>query len=182
MIELIRQAITMGAKMYWSISGGKDGQAGTKVTHNWGFPIEGLIHADLGKVEWEESLPMCQRQSEELNVPLFVVKRADGLGLLEYWQKRMMKLQGKGIPFWSSSASRYCTSDLKRGPINAFFTSTGHYCNAELMQSDEKHLRYIYNLVITKQKLKEKNANNKKLRTISVPEKVNRKTTAAAKG
>ena len=126
MIELIRQAVAMGAKMYWSISGGKDGQAGTKVTHNWGFPIEGLIHADLGKVEWEESLPMCQRQSEELNIPLFVVKRADGLGLLEYWQKRMHKLQGKGIPFWSSSASRYCTSDLKRGPINAFFTSTGH--------------------------------------------------------
>lgn len=126
MIELIKQALSKGAKIYSSISGGKDGQAMTKMLHEWGFPIEGLIHADLGKVEWEESISMCQRQSEELNVPLFVVKRADGLGLLEYWQKRMHKLQGKGIPFWSSSASRYCTSDLKRGPINAFFTSTGH--------------------------------------------------------
>jgi 3'-phosphoadenosine 5'-phosphosulfate sulfotransferase (PAPS reductase)/FAD synthetase len=125
-VELIQQALAKGAKIYSSISGGKDGQAMTKSLHNWSFPIEGLIHADLGRVEHEESLPMCQRQSEELNIPLFVVRRSDGLGLLEYWQKRMHQLQGSGKPFWSSSKARYCTSDLKRGPINAFFTSTGH--------------------------------------------------------
>ena len=126
MISLIVQAIEKGAHVYSSISGGKDGQAATKTLHNWNSPIQGLVHADLGRVEHEESLPMCQKQSAELNIPLFVVKRADGLGLLEYWQRRMKLLQGKGIPFWSSSASRYCTSDLKRGPINAFFTSTKH--------------------------------------------------------
>lgn len=124
MIDLICLALSKGAKVFSSISGGKDGQAATKVLYNWGIPIEGLVHADLGRVEHEESLPMCQKQSAELNIPLFVVKRADGLGLLEYWKRRMKLLQGKGIPFWSSSASRYCTSDLKRGPINAFFTST----------------------------------------------------------
>jgi 3'-phosphoadenosine 5'-phosphosulfate sulfotransferase (PAPS reductase)/FAD synthetase len=124
MVELIQQALSKGAKIYSSISGGKDGQAMTKSLHNWGFPIEGLIHADLGRVEWKESLPMCQKQSKELNIPLFIVKRKDGLGLLEYWKRRMHLLQGSEKPFWSSSKARYCTSDLKRGPINAFFTST----------------------------------------------------------
>jgi 3'-phosphoadenosine 5'-phosphosulfate sulfotransferase (PAPS reductase)/FAD synthetase len=64
---------------------------------------------------------MCIQQSIELNIPLEVVKRSDGLDLLAYWARRMNKLMGENKPFWSSAQNRYCTSDLKREPINKFF-------------------------------------------------------------
>jgi 3'-phosphoadenosine 5'-phosphosulfate sulfotransferase (PAPS reductase)/FAD synthetase len=126
MIDLIKTAISKGAKIYGSVSGGKGGQAMAKSLHNWGFEITGLIHADLGRTEWKQSLPMCEALASELNVKLHIVKRRDGLDMLDIWQRRMKQLQGTGKPFWSSSANRYCTSDLKRDPINVFFRNCGN--------------------------------------------------------
>jgi 3'-phosphoadenosine 5'-phosphosulfate sulfotransferase (PAPS reductase)/FAD synthetase len=120
-MELVQKALTKGAKLYASVSGGKDGQAMVKSLRNWGYPVEAMIHADLGRVEWPQSLTMCIQQSIELNIPLEVVKRSDGLDLLAYWARRMNKLMGENKPFWSSAQNRYCTSDLKREPINKFF-------------------------------------------------------------
>lgn len=126
MFDLIKTAISKGAKIYGSVSGGKDGQAMTKSLHTWGFHITGLIHADLGRTEWKQSLPMCERLAEEINVPLHVVRRNDKLDMLDIWQRRMKQLEGTGKPFWSSSSNRYCTSDLKRDPINVFFRNCGN--------------------------------------------------------
>jgi 3'-phosphoadenosine 5'-phosphosulfate sulfotransferase (PAPS reductase)/FAD synthetase len=117
---LIQEAIKKGGCLVSSVSGGKDGQAMTKSLVINGFPIHSMVHADLGEVEWKESLFMCQKQADEFNIPLVVVRRNDKLGLLEYWQKRMYTLKDTGKPFWSSSKNRYCTSDLKREPINAY--------------------------------------------------------------
>ena len=122
-MELIKQAIEKGAKLYASISGGKDGQAMVKTLQNWGFDIAGLVHADLGRVEWPQSAEMCLRLQRETKIPLHVVRRSDGLDMLAYWTRRKNKLIGTGKPFWSSAQNRYCTSDLKRGPINKFFTA-----------------------------------------------------------
>lgn len=126
MLHLVLKAIEKGAKIYSNISGGKDGQAMTKVLSNWNLPVEGLIHADLGRIEWEESIGMCERVATEFNLPLHIITRSDGAGLIEYWKRRMNKLKGQNKPFWSSSAARYCTSDLKREPINKFYRSCGH--------------------------------------------------------
>jgi len=126
MIDLIQKAVAKGAKLYSNISGGKDGQAMTKVLLDWNFQIESLLHCDLGRTEWKESLQQCEKLSQRCNVPLTIVKRNDGKDLLDRWQDRMNKLQGTGKPFWSSSASRYCTSDMKRDPTNVFYNSTGH--------------------------------------------------------
>lgn len=126
MFDLLKTAITKGAKIYGSVSGGKDGQAMVKTLINHGFEIAGLIHADLGRTEWKESLPMCEMLAEEINVPLHIVKRRDGLDMLDIWQRRMNQLKGTGKPFWSSSSNRYCTSDLKRDPINVFFRNCGN--------------------------------------------------------
>jgi hypothetical protein len=41
-----------------------------------------LIHADLGSVEWADSLPTCQQLSEHLGVDLVTVRRKQG-GLME---------------------------------------------------------------------------------------------------
>lgn len=125
MIDLIHLAVTKGAKLFSNISGGKDGQAMTKMLIDWKFPIEGLVHADLGKAEWPQSLQHCELLSVWHNLPLHVVRRRDGADLVDHWKNRMIKLQGTNKPHWSSSANRYCTSDLKRDPINVFYTSTG---------------------------------------------------------
>lgn len=142
-IKLIYNAIDKGAKLYGSVSGGKDGQAMVKSLHDIAMPLTGLIHADLGKVEWKESMPQCQKNSEACNVPLYVCRRKDGAGLLEYWQRRMLKVEGQGIPFWSSANIRYCTSDLKRGPINVFFIATGNdfIISCEGIRADESPKR-----------------------------------------
>lgn len=126
MIDLIQKAVAAGAKIYSNVSGGKDGQAMTKALIDNGLKVERLIHADLGRVEWKESLGMCERLSELHNIPLSIVVRSDGQDLLSRWQSRMKKLEGSGKPFWSSSKNRYCTSDMKRDPITVFYTSTGN--------------------------------------------------------
>src|SRR5687767_8297808 len=121
MIDQINIAISKGAKLYASISGGKDGQAMVKTLINWDYNIEGLIHADLGRIEWIESMTMCERLHHEFNIALHVIRRSDNRDLLDHWDNRLQKLTGSGKPFWSSSSNRYCTSDLKRDPINKFF-------------------------------------------------------------
>lgn len=143
MVEFIYKAVSLGATLYASVSGGKDGQAMVKALIDNGFKIEGLVHADLGKVEWKESLPQCQKLSEWHDIPLHVVTRKDGMGLFEYWRRRMLILKGSGKPFWSSSTNRYCTSDLKRAPINAFFTSTKRnlIISCEGIRADESAAR-----------------------------------------
>ncbi len=126
MIDVIRLAVEKGAKIYPNVSGGKDGQAMTAALAQWGFAVEGLVHADLGSIEWKESLPLCQKQADQLGVKLHKVTRADGIGMVQRWKNRMDQMAGTGKPFWSSSSSRYCTSDMKRDPINRFYNSTGH--------------------------------------------------------
>lgn len=124
--SIINLAIAKGAKLYANVSGGKDGQAMTAELLQAGFPIEGLLHMDLGRAEWAESIIQCKKLRDLYKITLFVRKRSDGLGLIEVMQNRMVKLQGTGKPFWPSSAARYCTSDTKRSVANKFYTSTGH--------------------------------------------------------
>lgn len=142
-VEILQLAIDKGAKLYASVSGGKDGQAMVKSLLDNGHKITGLIHADLGRIEWPESLPMCETLSTRFNIPLHVVTRSDGAGLVEHWQRRLQTLKGQNKPFWSSSSSRYCTSDLKRAPIDKFLNSTGHklIISCEGIRADESAAR-----------------------------------------
>lgn len=143
MLNLITEAIRKGAQIFPNVSGGKDGQAMTKVISSYGLPMEALVHADLGRVEWKESLPMCEKLSKQFNLPLHVVTRTDGLDMLGRWQKRMHQLEGQGKPFWSSSQARYCTSDLKRDPINHLYRNldTNFIISAEGVRGQESKER-----------------------------------------
>lgn len=118
--ELINQAIDKGAKLYASISGGKDGDAMVESLAANKYHIEGLIHADLGRAEWHESLGQCKKCSMQFYIPLHIATRADGRDMVDHWQARLETLKGTDQPFWSSSEARYCTSDMKRDPINKF--------------------------------------------------------------
>lgn len=141
-IDLIKQAIEQGAVLYPNISGGKDGQAMVK-TLSGHFPMEGLVHADLGRTEWKESMGMCEKLAKEFGLPLHIIKRSDGQDMIDHWKDRLIKLKGTGKPFWSSSKSRYCTSDMKRDPINVFYRNVKHnfIISCEGIRADESTQR-----------------------------------------
>lgn len=134
----VEAALGRGAALVVSISGGKDSQAMLNVlvdlhrTRGWTGPIVAL-HADLGRVEWQgdPSIPGFRSAPEHVEamcqtagVPLHIVRRSDGRDMIDHWQARAEQTKGTGVPFWSSSAARYCTSDMKRDPMNVWVRNT----------------------------------------------------------
>lgn len=92
--------LAAGAVVAIGVSGGKDSQAtairlarhlddighsGTRV----------LIHSDLGRVEWKDSLPVCERLAKRLGMKLIVVRRSAG-DMMDRWLTR-----------WENNVSRY---------------------------------------------------------------------------
>lgn len=84
-----------------------------------------LIHSHLGRVEWRQSLPACERLAERLRLGLIVVRREAG-DLLDRWRvrwannvQRYADLRCvKLILPWSTAASmRICTSEMKTAII-----------------------------------------------------------------
>lgn len=77
-----------------------------------------LIHADLGRVEWKDSLPSCQRLAEKLGWELVVVRRQAG-DMLARWEGRWTADVAryadlscvKIIVPWSTAAMRFCTAN-----------------------------------------------------------------------
>ena len=130
--DAIRERLEAGAALAISISGGKDSQAllsavlRARREYGWTGQVF-AIHADLGRLEWNETPTFVRQLVADQDIELVIVRRVRG-DLLARWQERMEKLAGTGKPFWSSSAARYCTSDMKRGPI-------------------DKHLRQFSNVV-----------------------------------
>lgn len=129
------------AALFVSISGGKDSQAmlvAVAAEHRARGWKAGLfaIHADLGRTEWKESLPHCQRTCDELGIFLKVVRRPQG-DLLQEIQDRQAKLTGTGRSAWPSATQRYCTADQKRGQLEkakrqVFWPDAANrYCTAD---------------------------------------------------
>ncbi|MCR5942593.1 phosphoadenosine phosphosulfate reductase family protein [Ochrobactrum sp. XJ1] len=125
--SLIRQHAVVAI----GVSGGKDSQAAAMAVfeyldraHHSGPRL--LIHADLGSVEWADSLPTCQKLAERLSVELVTVRRNQG-GLMERWESRwrsnVLRYENLGtvtlVPCWSTPAMRFCTSELKSSKIHA---------------------------------------------------------------
>lgn len=112
-----------------SVSGGKDSQACAIATnaHLNEIGHQGprvLIHADLGTVEWRDSLPTCERLAQHLGLELMVVRRQAG-DMLDRWRGRWSNNVGryrdlscvKLILPWSTPSMRFCTSELKAAPL-----------------------------------------------------------------
>ena len=72
-----------------------------------------VIHADLGRVEWEG---VKEHIEANIDHPLNVVRA--NKGLLDMVRHRFATRPH--VPSWPSSATRQCTSDLKRNPIQKF--------------------------------------------------------------
>lgn len=83
-----------------------------------------LVHADLGVVEWKDSLPGCERLSQHLGVELMVARRQAG-DMMDRWEGRWSNNVArynslscvKLILPWSTPSMRFCTSELKSAVI-----------------------------------------------------------------
>lgn len=125
----ISALLAVHAPVAFGTSGGKDSSAMALATNAYLDQIghQGprvLIHSDLGRVEWQDSLPTCERLAERLGLELIIVRRAAG-GLMERWLTRWANNVAryaslecvKLILPWSTASMRFCTSELKTAII-----------------------------------------------------------------
>lgn len=121
----ISDLLTKNAPVAIGVSGGKDSQAAAIATvrHLAEIGHSGpvvLIHSDLGVVEWKQSLPVCERLADALDIELIVVRRKSG-DLMDRWESRWASSRARYenletvtlVPCWSTPAMRFCTSELK---------------------------------------------------------------------
>lgn len=82
------------------------------------------MHADLGRVEWDQSLPKCQEMAEFLGWELLVVRTGSG-DMMDRWLTRFENNVRRYIDLecvqmilpWSTASMRFCTSEKKAKPI-----------------------------------------------------------------
>lgn len=111
------------------VSGGKDSHTiaweMSKYLKDYNGP-KLLIHADLGAVEWADSLPACQRIADRIGWELITARRAAG-GMMERWESRWESSKRRYLELstvalvlpWSTPSMRFCTSELKVDPITS---------------------------------------------------------------
>lgn len=113
------------------VSGGKDSDACAIAvnTHLNSIGHTGpriLVHSDLGRIEWAESLPQCERLAAHLGWELLVVRRQAG-DMMDRWQGRWQNNVARYIDLscvkmilpWSTPSMRFCTSELKAAVISS---------------------------------------------------------------
>jgi len=128
-------ALHAAAKIVVSSSGGKDSQVLLHETVA-ACDAEGIdrskivvVHSDLGRVEWEGTKALAQRQAESYGIEFVVVSRIGGIAT------KSGKVYSKGEAFgdlldyaerrgaFPDNSNRWCTSEFKRGPIAKLFTA-----------------------------------------------------------
>lgn len=85
-----------------------------------------LVHSDLGRVEWKDSGPACERLAAKLGWELLTVKRQAG-DMLARWEKRWANNVDRYrdlscvrlILPWSTPALRFCTSEFKSNLLSS---------------------------------------------------------------
>ncbi|WP_281822478.1 phosphoadenosine phosphosulfate reductase family protein [Sphingobium sp. BS19] len=124
--EPIRKALSDGAWVAFSLSGGKDSGASayavSQLLDRMGHPRNRRIavHADLGRAEWNSTPALVEAIAVRIDVPLTVVRRPAG-DMVARWEQRFESGKRRYealetynlIGPWSSSSLRFCTSELK---------------------------------------------------------------------
>ncbi len=125
----VEAALTAGAPVAIGVSGGKDSSALAFATIEYLDAIghtgpRVLVHSDLGRVEWADSAPTCERLAQRLGVELITVRREAG-DMMDRWLTRWTNNVTryaelscvKLILPWSTPSMRFCTSELKTAII-----------------------------------------------------------------
>jgi 3'-phosphoadenosine 5'-phosphosulfate sulfotransferase (PAPS reductase)/FAD synthetase len=121
-VEMLRE----GAALVLSVSGGKDSDAMThhllrqRAAEGWSGAAY-LVHADLGRAEWHNTTEYIHDLAQRTSVPLHIVRWTHGDLIDRIWARYHAD---PTRPCWPSAAVRYCTSDLKRGPISRWIRAT----------------------------------------------------------
>lgn len=121
----IDRLLSANAAVAVGVSGGQDSQACLLAVHEHLNSIGHTgpricVHADLGRVEWRQSLPKCQEMADFLGWELLVVRRGKGDMMdrwLSRWQNNVSRYQNlecvQMILPWSTASMRFCTSEAK---------------------------------------------------------------------
>lgn len=125
----VEALIAADAPVAIGVSGGKDSCAAAFATVDYLEAVghrgpQVLVHSDLGRVEWKDSLPTCQRLADRLDRELIVLRRSAG-DMMDRWQARWASSVEryrslscvKLILPWSTPSMRFCTSELKTDVI-----------------------------------------------------------------
>jgi 3'-phosphoadenosine 5'-phosphosulfate sulfotransferase (PAPS reductase)/FAD synthetase len=121
----IRRLLDDEAPVSIGVSGGKDSSAVAFEVRDYLDAIghrgpRVLTHSDLGRVEWRDSLPTCERLAKATGLDLVVVRRKAGDMMdrwLVRWRNNVERYASlscvKLILPWSTPSMRFCTSELK---------------------------------------------------------------------
>ena len=125
----VQSLLSENSVVAMAVSGGKDSQAmAIRLTRHLDEICHSgprvLIHSDLGRVEWRDSLPVCERLAKRLGLELIVVRRSAG-DMMDRWETRWSNNLArysdlscvKVILPWSTPSMRFCTSELKTAVI-----------------------------------------------------------------
>lgn len=125
----IEHLLAANAPVALGVSGGKDSSAMSLAVSSYLDEIGHrgpriLIHSDLGRIEWRESLPWCRRLADRLGWELVVVRRQAG-DLLDRWKvrwqnncQRYSNLETVRLILpWSTPGMLFCRSELKAAII-----------------------------------------------------------------
>ncbi|WP_321935445.1 phosphoadenosine phosphosulfate reductase family protein [Paraburkholderia sp. J8-2] len=110
-----------------------------------------LVHSDLGRIEWKDSLPSCERLAQRLGWELLVVRRQAG-DMLDRWEGRWKNNVARYedlscvrlILPWSTPSMRFCTSELKSKIISSALRKrfpTGEILNVTGIRRQESKQR-----------------------------------------
>lgn len=119
-IDWLTDTIASGATFFVGHSGGKDSQALSAVIESW-VPANQIVyvHADLGDVEWagiKDHIRANLPTGAELEVVKAQYKDGTPNTLHHRIEKRAKQVAHK-TNFWPTQGQRYCTGELKVGPI-----------------------------------------------------------------
>lgn len=127
----IDRLLSANAAVAVGVSGGQDSQACLLAVHEHLNSIGHTgprlaVHADLGRVEWLQSLPKCKEMAEFLGWELLVVRGGNGDMMdrwLTRWRRNVARYQSlecvQVILPWSTASLRFCTSEKKTNPISS---------------------------------------------------------------
>jgi 3'-phosphoadenosine 5'-phosphosulfate sulfotransferase (PAPS reductase)/FAD synthetase len=108
--------LTKYTKILLNTSAGKDSLA--MIFHVHALAVEQgvadrlvAVHCDLGRMEWEGTRELAEKQCKQFGIPLHIISR--GQDLLGQVEQRGM---------WPSSTARFCTSDHKRDQVAKVIT------------------------------------------------------------
>lgn len=128
--RVVLDAITSGAVVAYSLSGGKDSTATARAAAVFldamGHPRADrvAIHADLGRSEWRSTPETVERVAKRLGVPLIVARHAKH-DMVSRWEARFEAGKRRYAALeifnligpWSSPSLRFCTSEMKQQVI-----------------------------------------------------------------